>query len=132
MSADFPLFVFILSHRPLNNVIIRRLLQNKFDRTEELNVQQSQDIAVLSAQRSSFEKKSNRFKETVKSLNEVNRVWEESYNAQSDDLFSYGKEISRLNNEVLDLKRALASNQHGSDRVMNREMNIQTLQGSRP
>ena len=86
----------------------------------------------MSAQHASLEKKSNMFKDTVKSLNEVNRAWEESYNAQSDDLVTHGMEISRLQAQVSDLKQAIAAIQQSSNRFMNRELTVQTPQGDRP
>lgn len=72
------------------------------------------------------------FKDTVKSLNEVNMAWEESYNAQSDDLVAHGMEISRLNAQVSDLKQAISSSRQSSDRFVNRELTLQTPQGGRP
>lgn len=65
------------------------------------------------------------FKDTVKSLNGVNRAWEESYNAQSDDIVTHGMEISRLQAEVSGLKQAMAANQQ-------RNLTVQTPQGDRP
>lgn len=132
MSAKPLLFVRSL-HSPLTlYVIIRHLLRNDLEKIEEVKVKQSKEIAQVSAQHASLEKKCNMFKDTVKSLNEVNRAWEESYNAQSDDLVAHGMEISRLNTLVSDLKQALSSSRQSSDRFVNRELTLQTPQGDRP
>jgi chromosome segregation ATPase len=108
------------------------ILQSNLEQIEEVNLKQAKEIEKLSAQHASLEKKSNMFKDTVKSLNEVNRAWEESYNAQSDDLVSHGMEISRLNAQVSDLKRSINSIQHTSSRFVNRQLCLQTPQGGRP
>lgn len=68
------------------------------------------------------------FKDTVKSLNEVNRAWEDSYNSQSEDLVTHGMEISRLQAQVSDLKRAIVST-HQTSNLKNRDFTVQTLQG---
>ena len=73
----------------------------------------------LSAQNASLQKKCNIFKDKVKLLNEKNQAWEESYNAQNEDLVQHVREISRLNNQVTDLKRVLLSSQQ-SAAFMNR------------
>ena len=73
----------------------------------------------LSAQNASLQKKCNIFKDKVKLLNEKNQSWGESYNAQNEDLVQHVREISRLNNQVRDLKSVLLSSQQ-SDAFMNR------------
>jgi hypothetical protein len=96
-----------------------------------VRAQQDKEIAQLSAHCASLEKKSNMFKDTVKSLNDVNRAWEETYNAQTDDLVTHGMEISRLQAQVSGLKQAVAASQQSSNRIMNRELTAQTPQGDR-
>lgn len=85
----------------------------------------------MSAQHASLEKKSNMLKNTVKSLNEVNRAWEDSYNSQSEDLVTHGMEISRLQAQVSDLKRAIVSSHQTSNHFMNHDFAVQTPQGDR-
>ena len=102
-------------------------MQSNIEEVDELNSQQGNEIAQLSAQNASMQKKCNIFKEKVKSLNEKNKAWEASYKAQDDDLLRYGMEISRLNGQNSDLKRVLLS-QDGSGRYMNNELSLQTPQ----
>ena len=64
-------------------------------------------------------------------MNEKNRAWEDSHKTQSDDLMSYGMEISRLNGKIESLKRFLNSTEQGSGRFMNHQQDIQTPQDGR-
>ena len=107
----------------------RHLLQAKIEEGVELNGEQSQTIVKASAQKASLQRKCNIFKEKVKSLNEKNKAWEESYKAQSQDLVLHGMEISRLNGQVSELKRVMLSSEQGSDPFLNRELSLQTPQG---
>jgi len=94
------------------------LLQANIEDVEEIRVQQRHEIAGLSAQNASMQKKCNIFKDKVKSLNGKNKAWEDSYKAQSNDLVLHGMEISRLNGRVSDLKSQLI--RQGSGRYVNR------------
>ena len=96
----------------------RHLLQANIEDVEEIRVQQRHEIAGLSAQHASMQKKCNIFKDKVKSLNGKNKAWEDSYKAQSNDLVLHGMEISRLNGRVSDLKSQLI--RQGSGRYVNR------------
>ena len=98
---------------------------------EDLKVQQRDGIAQLSAHNVSLQKKCDKFKDLIRSLNEKNRAWEDSHKTQSDDLMSYGMEISRLNGEIAFLKRVLNSTEQGSGRSINRQRDLQTPQDGR-
>ena len=96
----------------------RHLLQANIEDIEENRVQQRDKIAGHSAQNASMQKKRNIFKDKVKSLNEKNKAWEDSYNAQRNDLILHGMEISWLNGQVSDLKSQLIM--QGPGRYVNR------------
>ncbi|KAL7539525.1 hypothetical protein ACHAXR_009909 [Thalassiosira sp. AJA248-18] len=83
------------------------LLQANIEEVDEIRGQMSHEISGLSTQNASLQKKCNIFKEKVKSLNEKNRAWEDSYKAQSDDFVQHGMEILRLNSQVSELKSQL-------------------------
>jgi predicted nucleotidyltransferase len=96
-----------------------------------LKVQQRDEISQLSAHNVSLQKKCDKFKDLIRSLNEKNRAWEDSHKAQSNDLMSYGMEISRLNGKIASLKRFLNSTEQCSGRFMNRQRDLQTPQDGR-
>ena len=85
----------------------RHELQSSIEEIEEISGQQGHEITGVSAQNASLQKKCNIFKEKVRSLNEKNKAWEDSYKAQSDDLVLHGMEISRLNGKVSELNSQL-------------------------
>jgi hypothetical protein len=91
-----------------------------------LKVQQRDEIAQLSAHNFSLQKKCDKFKDLIRSLNEKNRAWEDSHKTQSDDLNYYETEVSRLNGEIAFLKRVLNSTEQGSGRSINRQRDLQT------
>ena len=109
----------------------RLYFQNNSPKIEELKVQQRDEIAQLSAHNVSLQKKCDKFKDLIRSLNEKNRAWEDSHKTQSNDLMSYGMEISRLNGKIASLKRFLNSTEQGSGRFMNRQRDLQTPQDGR-
>jgi chromosome segregation ATPase len=109
----------------------RLYLQNDTSKIEGLKTQQRNEIAQLSAENTSLKKKCDKFKDMIKSLNDKNRAWEDSYKAQSDDLMSHGMEITRLNGQLEGFKRVLNSSERGSDRFMNRQLHLQTPQEGR-
>lgn len=82
----------------------RQHLQANIAESDEFRQQQNQEIVELKAQNATLQKKCDLFKEKVKSLNEKNKSWEESYKAQSNDLVLHGMEISRLNDLNSELK----------------------------
>jgi len=100
----------------------RLYLQNNTPKIEELKVKQRDEIAQLSAHNVSLQKKCEKFKDMIRSLNEK---------TQSDDLMSYGMEISRLNGKIASLKRFLNSTEQGPGRFMNRQRDLQTPQDGR-
>jgi chromosome segregation ATPase len=79
--------------------------------------QHRDEIAELSAQNDSLHKKCERFKNVIKALNENNKAWETSYNAQTDDLMSHARESSRLNEQLTALKRVLNSSEQSGLRT---------------
>ena len=50
-------------------------------------------------------------------MNENNKAWETSYNAQTDDLMSHARESSRLNEQLTALKRVLNSSEQSGLRT---------------
>ncbi|KAL7553869.1 hypothetical protein ACHAWF_018640 [Thalassiosira exigua] len=95
---------------------------------EETKDQQSKRAVELSDQVASLQKKSAIFKDKVKLLNQKNKAWEDSYNAQSDDLVKHTMEISRLNRVASELNAQLI--RQGPSRHVNRDfLAAQTPQG---
>jgi hypothetical protein len=97
-----------------------------------LKRQQRDEIAQLSGHNVSLQKKCDKFKDLIKSLNEQNRAWEDSHKTQNNDLMSYGMEIKRLNGQIETMKRVLnSSEQVSTNRPTSRQLHLETPQESR-
>ncbi|KAL3806534.1 hypothetical protein ACHAXA_001753, partial [Cyclostephanos tholiformis] len=96
-------------------------LESNASNIEELKRQQRDEIAQLSGHNISLQKKCDKFKALLKSLNEQNRAWEDSHKTQNNDLMSYGMEIKRLNGQIESMKRVLNSSEHPKSRQIHHQ-----------